>query len=113
MLQVWRQWRDQTPLSILDASINENYSEIEVIKCIQIGLLCVQQNPDDRPTMVAILSYLSSHLIELPRPQEPALFLHGRKDPKAFAQESSSSHNINASTLFSINEMSISQFLPR
>ncbi|XP_040866563.1 cysteine-rich receptor-like protein kinase 6 isoform X3 [Glycine max] len=110
---VWRQWRDQTPLSILDASINENYSEIEVIKCIQIGLLCVQQNPDDRPTMVAILSYLSSHLIELPRPQEPALFLHGRKDPKAFAQESSSSHNINASTLFSINEMSISQFLPR
>ncbi|KHN24392.1 Cysteine-rich receptor-like protein kinase 5 [Glycine soja] len=110
---VWRQWRDQKPLSILDASINENYSEIEVIKCIQIGLLCVQQNPDDRPTMVAILSYLSSHLIELPRPQEPALFLHGRKDPKAFAQESSSSHNINASTLFSINEMSISQFLPR
>ena len=97
MLQVWRQWRDQTPLSILDASINENYSEIEVIKCIQIGLLCVQQNPDDRPTMVAIVSYLSSHLIELPSPQEPALFLHGRKDHKAL----------------SINEMSISQFLPR
>ncbi|RZB61882.1 Cysteine-rich receptor-like protein kinase 25 isoform C [Glycine soja] len=94
---VWRQWRDQTPLSILDASINENYSEIEVIKCIQIGLLCVQQNPDDRPTMVAIVSYLSSHLIELPSPQEPALFLHGRKDPKAL----------------SINEMSVSQFLPR
>ncbi|RZB61883.1 Cysteine-rich receptor-like protein kinase 25 isoform D [Glycine soja] len=95
--KVWRQWRDQTPLSILDASINENYSEIEVIKCIQIGLLCVQQNPDDRPTMVAIVSYLSSHLIELPSPQEPALFLHGRKDPKAL----------------SINEMSVSQFLPR
>ena len=113
MLQVWRQWRDQKPLSILDASINENYSEIEVIKCIQIGLLCVQQNPDDRPTMVAIVSYLSSHLIELPSPQEPALFLHSRKDPKAFAQESSSSHNINASTSLSINEMSISQFLPR
>jgi len=43
-------------------------------------------------------------------PQEPAFFLHGRKDPKA---ESSSSQSINGSTPLSINDMSISQFLPR
>ncbi|RDX70522.1 Cysteine-rich receptor-like protein kinase 25, partial [Mucuna pruriens] len=110
---VWRQWRDQTPLNILDPSIKENYSKIEVIKCIQIGLLCVQQNPNDRPTMVGVVSYLSSYLIELPSPQEPAFFLHGRMDPKSLAQESSSSQSINGSTPFSINEMSISEFLPR
>ncbi|XP_020204531.1 cysteine-rich receptor-like protein kinase 7 isoform X2 [Cajanus cajan] len=110
---VWRQWRDETQLCILDSIIQENYSKNEVIKCIQIGLLCVQQNPDDRPTMVAVVSYLSSHLIELPSPQEPAFFLHGRMNPKLSGQESSSSHSINGSTPFSNNDMSISQFLPR
>ncbi|KAL2320044.1 hypothetical protein Fmac_029013 [Flemingia macrophylla] len=33
--QVWRQWRKQTQLSLLDPSIKENYSESEVIRCIQ------------------------------------------------------------------------------
>nr|KYP54586.1 Cysteine-rich receptor-like protein kinase 25 [Cajanus cajan] len=110
---VWRQWSDQTPLSILDPRIKENYSEIEVIKWIQIGLLCVQQNPNDRPTMVAIASYLSSYLIELPSPQEPAFFLHRRSDPNAFVEEENSKEFLHASASLSVNEMSISQFLPR
>ncbi|KAG5013091.1 hypothetical protein JHK86_025352 [Glycine max] len=85
---VWKQWSDHTPLNILDPDITENYSEIEVIKCIQIGLLCVQQDPDARPTMVTVASYLTSHPIELPTPQEPAFFLHGRMDENAVANES-------------------------
>ncbi|KAG5134042.1 hypothetical protein JHK82_025230 [Glycine max] len=112
---VWKQWSDHTPLNILDPDITENYSEIEVIKCIQIGLLCVQQDPDARPTMVTVASYLTSHPIELPTPQEPAFFLHGRMDENAVANESSSNQSINTSTplIFSNNQMSISQFLPR
>ncbi|KAG5007310.1 hypothetical protein JHK85_025852 [Glycine max] len=85
---VWKQWSDHTPLNTLDPDITENYSEIEVIKCIQIGLLCVQQDPDARPTMVTVASYLTSHPIELPTPQEPAFFLHGRMDENAVANES-------------------------
>ncbi|CAJ1952563.1 unnamed protein product [Sphenostylis stenocarpa] len=107
---VWRQWRDQT-MCILDPSIKENYFEEEVLKCTQIGLLCVQQNPDARPTMVEVVSYLSNHLIELPNPEEPAFLLHGGKDSKSFAQESSSRSS--GCTPFSINEMPTSQFLPR
>ncbi|KAL5142591.1 Cysteine-rich receptor-like protein kinase 8 [Glycine soja] len=112
---VWKQWSDHTPLNTLDPDITENYSEIEVIKCIQIGLLCVQQDPDARPTMVTVASYLTSHPIELPTPQEPAFFLHGRMDENAVANESSSNQSINTSTplIFSNNQMSISQFLPR
>lgn len=102
-------------MNTLDPDITENYSEIEVIKCIQIGLLCVQQDPDARPTMVTVASYLTSHPIELPTPQEPAFFLHGRMDENAVANESSSNQSINTSTplIFSNNQMSISQFLPR
>ncbi|RDY00326.1 putative cysteine-rich receptor-like protein kinase 31, partial [Mucuna pruriens] len=110
---VWRQWRDQTPLNILDPSIKEEHSKSEVTRCIQIGLLSIQQNPNARPTMIEIVSYLSSYLIELPSPQEPTLFLHGIMGPKTYAQESSSSQSNIGSTPFSINEMSISEFLPR
>ena len=76
----------------------------EVIRCIQIGLLCVQEDPDDRPTMMTVVSYFSNYSIELPSPRQPAFFLHSKMDPTIVARESSSG---------SINEMSISNFLPR
>ncbi|KAK7380205.1 hypothetical protein VNO78_32703 [Psophocarpus tetragonolobus] len=109
---VWKQWRDSTPFNTLDPNVADNFSESEVIKCIKIGLLCVQQDPDVRPTMVTVVSYLSSHFIELPTPEEPAFFLRGRMDENIVARESSSSQS-NTSTQFSNNGMSISQFLPR
>ncbi|MED6194751.1 hypothetical protein PIB30_031505 [Stylosanthes scabra] len=103
---VWRQFCNETPLSVLDPKMKGNCSEFEVIRCIQIGLLCVQENPDERPTIEAIVSYLSNFSIELPSPQQPAFFLHSKMDPtKTFAGESSSS--------ISVNEISESTFLPR
>ncbi|RDX70523.1 Cysteine-rich receptor-like protein kinase 10, partial [Mucuna pruriens] len=110
---VWKKWRAQTPLSTLDPNIKENCAEIEVIKCIQIGLLCIQQNPDARPTMVTIVSYLDSHFSELPTPLEPAFFFQGKMEVKRMARKLSSKKSINISTSLSMNEMSISAFLPR
>ena len=81
-----------------------------MIRCIHIGLLSVQPNPNARPTMAEIVSYISSYLIKLPSPQEPAF---SRLDRQGFAQESSSSQSISDSTSFSVNEMSVSEFLPR
>ncbi|KAK7380207.1 hypothetical protein VNO78_32705 [Psophocarpus tetragonolobus] len=107
---VWRQWKDQAPLSILDPNIEESFSENEVTRCIQIGLLCVQQFVDARPTMTAVVSYLNNHLLNLPTPQEHAFLL--QMDPKSIAQNSSSSQSM-SSTLLSNNEISISEFLPR
>jgi len=112
LLQVWRHWKDETPLNTLDPKLRDNYSNIEVIKCIRIGLLCVQENPDARPTMLTIVSYLSSHSIELPSPQEPTFFLYHRMD-QTVAHESSSRQSTNNSIPSSINEMSISKFYPR
>jgi len=94
----------------LDPKI-ENYSQIEVIKCIQIGLLCVQENPNVRPTMATVVSYLNSHSPELSSPQEPAFFIHDRTNQDVAAQlEPSSANNF---VSFSVNEVSISEFYPR
>ncbi|KAG5092498.1 hypothetical protein JHK82_051276 [Glycine max] len=108
---VWRHWMDETPLNILDPKLKENYSNIEVIRCIQIGLLCIQDYSDDRPTMMTIASYLSSHSVELPSPREPKFFLYHRIDP--IAAHANSRQLANNSLPSSINEMSISKFYPR
>jgi len=55
-------------MCILDPTIKEIYSEQEVIRCTQIGLLCVHQNPDARPTMMEVVSYFNNNLIELSNP---------------------------------------------
>nr|KYP44603.1 Cysteine-rich receptor-like protein kinase 29 [Cajanus cajan] len=41
----------------------------EVLRCLHIGLLCVQQYPEDRPTMASIILMLESHM-ELVEPKE-------------------------------------------
>jgi hypothetical protein len=97
----------------LDPKIKEDYSKTEVIKCIQIGLLCVQPHPDVRPSMLTVASYINSYSVELPTPQEPAFFLGGRIYSESLAQESSSTQFSNSSSLLSINQMSASTFFPR
>ncbi|BAF21805.2 Os07g0540500 [Oryza sativa Japonica Group] len=44
-LQVWRRWSDGTVAKMIDHSLGKNYPEAEVLKCINIGLLCLQENP--------------------------------------------------------------------
>ncbi|KAI9112402.1 hypothetical protein K1719_016599 [Acacia pycnantha] len=100
----WKKWRDDKLAEILDSNINELGSFNEVIKCIQIGLLCVQENPNARPSMATVVSYLSNDSIQLPLPQEPAFFLHGQPEPTTTNGSGESC---------SVNEASMSDFFPR
>lgn len=43
------------PLEILDAALGESYLRSQVLRCIQISLLCVQEDPVNRPTMANIV----------------------------------------------------------
>jgi len=101
-LQVWRKWKEKTQLSIIDPLLEENYSKNEVIKCIHISLLCVQEKKSIRPTIADVVSYLDGrHTLEFPSPQEPAFFLEDKMDTKTSTEH------------FSVNEMSISTYYPR
>ncbi|XP_047154509.1 cysteine-rich receptor-like protein kinase 10 [Vigna umbellata] len=103
----WDQWRDRTPLNILDKNIKESCNQSEVIKCIQIGLLCVQEKPQDRPTMTQVVSYLGSSLSELPFPEKPI-----NSNQSGLVQRMVVGGSSSGSTK-SINEMSVSIFIPR
>ncbi|MED6160547.1 hypothetical protein PIB30_052372 [Stylosanthes scabra] len=100
----WAKWKEEKTLEFLETSLRGNYSENEVVRSIQIALLCVQDDPNERPTMTEIVSYFNSSSEEVPLPQEPIL-----SKSKKMEYMTSKSHSINDS----INELSVSTFLPR
>lgn len=55
---------------MVDEALAESFSQSEVIRCVNIGLLCVQDHAADRPTMAAIVSMLSGEA-KLPQPKQP------------------------------------------
>uniref|UniRef100_A0A2N9F249 Protein kinase domain-containing protein n=1 Tax=Fagus sylvatica TaxID=28930 RepID=A0A2N9F249_FAGSY len=66
---VWIHWRDGRPLELLDPTLGDSFSRDEVMRCIHLGLLCVQEDPADRPTMAMIVLTLNSGSVTLPSPQ--------------------------------------------
>ncbi|XP_010439214.2 PREDICTED: cysteine-rich receptor-like protein kinase 8 isoform X2 [Camelina sativa] len=79
----WRLWSNRTALDLVDQVILDNCQKSEVVRCIHIGLLCVQNDPVQRPTMSTICVMLTSNTITLPVPQQPGFSIQSRpeKDP--------------------------------
>lgn len=74
-LQSWELWREGKSLDLLDSSLDIPESGEEISRCINIALLCAQENAADRPTMSAVVSMLTSGAASLPAPRPPAFFL--------------------------------------
>ena len=70
MLQIWHLWKEERALEMVDSSLKESCSGHEVLRCIQIGLLCVQEDAFERPSMSAVVVMLNSE-ISLPSPRQP------------------------------------------
>ncbi|KAG5020579.1 hypothetical protein JHK87_016434 [Glycine soja] len=68
----WRLWTEQRSLDLLDEVLGEPCTPFEVIRCIQVGLLCVQQRPEDRPDMSSVVLMLNCDK-ELPKPKAKPL----------------------------------------
>lgn len=63
-------------MSFIDSEIKNQDSYEDMMRCIHIGLLCVQELAKERPTMANVLSMLSSELANLPIPRQPAYVLN-------------------------------------
>ncbi|KAJ6803819.1 cysteine-rich receptor-like protein kinase 10 [Iris pallida] len=69
----WEHWRDGTALEIVDPSLRDNFPRDEALRCIQIGLLCVQDVPANRPSMSSVVLMLYSPSVPLQAPLQPIL----------------------------------------
>ncbi|KAJ3698640.1 hypothetical protein LUZ61_002345 [Rhynchospora tenuis] len=70
----WTLWNENRSAESIDPLLHHSDSDKEIMRCIHVGLLCVQEQPTDRPTMSSILTMLSSDSV-LPAPKNPAFFL--------------------------------------
>ncbi|CAH1433666.1 unnamed protein product [Lactuca virosa] len=71
----WHLWKEGSPLDLMERVLTESYNADEVLKCLLIGLLCVQEDPDDRPTMSNVVTMLTSDIATLPEPKQPAFLV--------------------------------------
>ncbi|XP_040361691.1 G-type lectin S-receptor-like serine/threonine-protein kinase SD1-29 [Rosa chinensis] len=56
----WKLWNEGKASDLVDEVLDDSYFSSEVMRCVHVGLLCVQDNAADRPTMVDVASILSS-----------------------------------------------------
>ncbi|KAF7127241.1 hypothetical protein RHSIM_Rhsim11G0083000 [Rhododendron simsii] len=72
----WKLWIDEKAFELIDPAIEKgSISMSKLLRCIQIGLLCVQKCPEDRPTMSSVVLMLVSDTVALPQPKQPGFYI--------------------------------------
>ncbi|GMP75063.1 hypothetical protein CsSME_00032279 [Camellia sinensis var. sinensis] len=70
----WKLWNEGKSMKLMDALMESPIPTLEVLRCIQVALLCVQQRPEDRPTMSVVLLMLDSENPMMPMPKQPGFY---------------------------------------
>nr|DAD44695.1 TPA_asm: hypothetical protein HUJ06_002925 [Nelumbo nucifera] len=67
----WELWKEDAALKLIDPTLDPSCCRNEFLRCIHVGLLCVQESPGDRPTMSVVVSMLTNQMMPLPEPNQP------------------------------------------
>lgn len=118
--QAWEKWSGSAALEIVDPVLGDQYHGGDVLRCLQIGLLCVQENPSDRPSMRTVDLVLNSETVSVQIPSKPA-FCGAKSFKDVQVSDSSalpagttaSEKSGTRSVAMSPNEVSISELEPR
>ncbi|XP_068667813.1 cysteine-rich receptor-like protein kinase 10 [Aristolochia californica] len=102
----WRHWNNRTVLEMVDPAVKKSCSANEVIRCVHIALLCVQDDAGERPNMSTVGLILKSHSVNLPFPSQPTFFPSGADNQGYLSKEE-------GMWLLSGNELSITDMIPR
>ncbi|XP_074270195.1 G-type lectin S-receptor-like serine/threonine-protein kinase SD1-13 [Silene latifolia] len=92
LVYVWKQWNEDDHISLIDPVIAYQGFEAEISKCIHVGLLCVQEYPQDRPDMSDVIAKLSaSSTAEFEKPKQPGFtrLMHAKNSSTQSHQTSS------------------------
>ncbi|XP_019183838.1 PREDICTED: G-type lectin S-receptor-like serine/threonine-protein kinase At1g67520 [Ipomoea nil] len=67
----WDLWIEGRISDLIDPTMDKMVSTNEAPRCIQVGLLCVQESATDRPNMSDVVSMLGTESVVLPTPKQP------------------------------------------
>ena len=88
----------------MDPTLDDSYMD-QMLRCVHVGLLCVEDSAIDRPAMSDVLAMLTNDNLSLPSPKKP-VFSIARQAIEAHISDKESECN-------SINWASISNTVPR
>ncbi|KAL2495326.1 Cysteine-rich receptor-like protein kinase 10 [Forsythia ovata] len=71
----WKLWDEGKGLELMDPLLTDSCSHNEFLRCMHIGLLCVQEDAQDRPLMSYVVVMLNSQSVSLSQPEQPAFFV--------------------------------------
>ncbi|CAL9042739.1 unnamed protein product [Musa banksii] len=71
----YKLWKEGRSLEILDDALDCSYPATEILRCIRMGLLCVQEHSEDRPTMAEVVMMLASEDQQLTPLKQPTITL--------------------------------------
>ncbi|KAL5720509.1 hypothetical protein ACHQM5_013175 [Ranunculus cassubicifolius] len=71
----WRLWNESKYMKLVDESMSNSCVVKDVLRCIHVGLLCVQKSIEQRPKMSCVVVMLGCETIVLPRPQPPGFYV--------------------------------------
>ncbi|KAL8487338.1 hypothetical protein ACS0TY_023857 [Phlomoides rotata] len=96
----WKLHKEGRSVEVLDACLEGKFEHTEVLKSIEVGLLCVQQNLEDRPSMSTVVWMLGNEG-EISEAKQPGFFTE---------RGVVTGHN---TTAYSMNEATITMPEPR
>lgn len=93
-------------MKFVDSTLDDSSSYCKLLRCMHVALLCVQENPVDRPTMLEVFSMLKNENAVIISPKKPAFSIKNDADHKEFQSK-------NKEEVCSINYDSVSLVEPR
>ncbi|XP_042028472.1 putative receptor-like protein kinase At4g00960 [Salvia splendens] len=118
--KTWKNWREGTTTSMVDPTLmNGAGSMHDMMRCIHMGLLCVQENPAKRPTLATVALMLSSSAMTLPVPAEPMFYMASRYGPMDSTNQNSKDSDslkfgaVASEGSTSVNDVSVPELYPR
>ncbi|CAN6211372.1 unnamed protein product [Urochloa humidicola] len=93
IVYAWNLWKEGKARDLVDKCIFKNCLLDEASLCIHLGLLCVQEKPEDRPFMSSVVFNLENGCTTLPEPNHPAYFAQRNSDMEQMREDIMNSTN--------------------
>ncbi|OMO77412.1 hypothetical protein COLO4_25199 [Corchorus olitorius] len=97
-------WQESKEMEFMDEALATDSFSSEVKRCSHVGLLCVQDHAENRPTMSEVVFMLSSET-ELPKPKQPTFTFQNALN--------STGPNSKSDRIWSVNEVTGSVLVGR
>ncbi|KAL3740461.1 hypothetical protein ACJRO7_021706 [Eucalyptus globulus] len=103
IVNAWHHLKEGKGMELIDPCIRDTCSTDKVLRCIQVGLLCVQDSAVDRPAMPSVMLLLESKTMDLPFPKLPrSTSITGSMDTCSLS-ESQEIESLNGVTVSSVD----------